>query len=339
MKSEPVLEAPFPPELLGRKREDVKLLVINRQSREVTATGFKTFPDYVKPGDVIVFNNSSLIRASFPVYFADLNEYGQVNVGTSRIGNKQLVEIRPKELNRRVKPYTKAQIIGNSAEIRFYDRNDTFRRFFWADSPEDNDLLEIAHKIGKVIRYNHIPFDIPETFYDNETDRMPGSVEYPSAARPFTRDILQRIISRGAVIKELTLHCNLGSLESPEFEGTGKLLDERFWIPEGTAGVLKRAKETGNKVIAVGTSVVRALESAFNGEEILPGGYSTELYIHGDHKFRLVDSILTGMHEDEGSHIGMISAFTGNSLLRDSYSRATEESFSWHEFGDLALIL
>ncbi len=338
MSTEVLMEAPFPPELLGRKREDVNLLVIRRTTGETITTGFRSLPEFINPGDVLVFNNSSLVRASLPVYFPDLSVYGSIHVGNSRNGKRQLVEIRPMELNQKIKPNTTAQLIGTSGMIKFNTRHSVFPRFFWAYPSGNRDLLEIAEEAGKVIRYGHIPFDLPESYYENETGTVPGSVEYPSAARPFTKDVLKNIRTRGAKIMELTLHCNLGSLEPHEFAGKDLLLDEQFKITRETADAMKQAKLEGNRVIAVGTSVVRALESAFNGREVLPGKYSTELYIHGDYRFNFVDAIVTGMHEEQGSHIGMISAFTGDSMLRSAYERASAAGFSWHEFGDLALI-
>ncbi len=333
------MEAPFPAELLGRKREDVKLLVVDRKAQNAHSVPFSDISEYVQEGDMIIFNNSSLIRASLPIYVPSLGEHGFVHVGTSRRGKEQLVEIRPKELNLKVGEGTEIHLLGVGNKLELGSRHDQFGRFRWAKSSDGGDLLKIAGESGKFLRYGHIPFDIPEEFYRNATGRVPGSVEYPSGARPFTEDILNRLKSRGAVIRYITLHCNLGSLEPEEFSSGTALLDEEFTIPQNTAESITAAKNGKHRIIAVGTSVVRALESAVRNGEIRPGSYSTELFIKGEFDFKVVDSIVTGMHEEQGSHIDMISSFAGRKLLDSSYSLAADECFSWHEFGDLAIIL
>lgn len=339
MISQQVMGAPFPAELLGRKREDVRLLVMDRKSQTAVSADFQDISDYTRKGDLIVFNNSSLVRASIPIYVQSLGEYGFVHVGTSRSGNSQLVEIRPRELNLKVDSGTEIQLLGAGSQLELGSRHDSFGRFYWAKSSDRRNLLDIAAESGKILRYGHIPFDIPEQFYKNATGSVPGSVEYPSGARPFTERVLNKLKSKGVVIRNITLHCNLGSMEPDEFYGGNTLLDEKFIIPGSTSESISLAKEGNNRIIAVGTSVVRALESAGRNGEIRPGNYSTELFIKGGFKFRVVDSMVTGMHEDQGSHIDMISSFAGKRLLDMSYSMAKEQGYSWHEFGDLALIL
>lgn len=337
--SNQVVIAPFPPELLGKRREDVRLIVINRESRDTVSTSFENLPAFINSGDVLVFNNSSVVRASIPAFFPSIGSEGFIHVGTSTEADLRLVEIRPKKLNGEIEPKSGAILLGTKDYIEFVKRHDVFGRFMWAKSSSGSDLLNIAEKSGKILRYGHIPFDVPESYYKNFTGQVPGSVEYPSAARPLTGSIIQQLKNRGVQVKAITLHCNLGSMEPQEFYGTGRLLDEQYRIPEDTARTVNYARKNGRKVIAVGTSVVRALESSVSRGLLKPGNYSTELYIHGNYNFRIVDSIVTGMHEELGSHIGMISAFTGNSLLEASYSKATEDGFTWHEFGDLALII
>ncbi len=339
MSAQQVMEAPFPAELLGRSREEVKLLVMDRNTQSANSRDFVDIADYVQKGDVIVFNNSSLIRASIPVYVPALGEYGFVHVGTSRRENQQLIEIRPKKLNSKTESSMEIQLLGAGTNLDLISRHEHFKRFFWAKSNDRRDLLKIAEETGKILRYDHIPFDIPEQLYENATGSVPGSVEYPSGARPFTEKVLNDLISKGAEIRYVTLHCNLGSLEPDEFSGGNNLLDEQFSIPESTAESISRARENGNRVIAVGTSVVRALESAGTDGEVHQGNYSTDLFIHGKFNFKIVNSMVTGMHEEQGSHIDMISSFAGNDLLDSSYAKATLEGYSWHEFGDLAIIL
>lgn len=339
MSAEQVMEAPFPAELLGKKRGDVKLLIVDRKSRNTASRKFVDIADYIQKGDVIVFNNSSLVRASIPIYVPSIGEHGFVHVGTSRRGNEQLVEIRPKELNFRTLPGIEIQLLGTGNNLDLISRHGQFRRFYWAKSSDGRDLLKIAGETGKILRYGHIPFDIPEQYYANATGSVPGSVEYPSGARPFTDRILDSLKSRGAIVRYLTLHCNLGSLEPYEFSNGDRLLEEQFTIPDNTSESISLARKNGNRIIAVGTSVVRALESAGKNGEVRQGKYSTDLFIHGNFNFKIVDSMVTGMHEEQGSHIDMISSFAGSDLIESAYAKATSEGYACHEFGDLAIIL
>lgn len=334
-----IQESPLPRELMNKGREDTKLLVINRSSGSYSTTSFSEIVDYFHKGDVLVFNNSKLIRACIPVYFREEEIFAELHIGTSRANGLRLVEVRPKELNQKIRSGSKAEILGTNSTVLFKNRHTNFRRFTWAKTDDDTDLLDISNTNGKLIRYGHIPFDLPESLYENTTGTVPGSVEYPSAARPFTSEILKALKDKGVILADITLHCNLGSLEPFEFEDSDILLDEEYFIPENTVSKINTAKTNGKRVVALGTSAVRTLESGYSKGNLSAGKGLTTLFIRDGYSFKIVDSIVTGMHENQGSHIGMISAFAGRKLLKSAYEGASKDNFSWHEFGDLAIIL
>ena len=338
MLEQSIITAPLPPELLGKQRTDVKLLAIDTNSGKNKSIGFKRILHLVKPGDLILFNNSRLLRASVPAYFPELGIYGNIHVGTSIRNNQRLVEPRTGRASLGLEEGSTIELLGSGETMVLGERHKDFRRFFWAHSAGDSDPIKIAALHGRFIRYGHIPFDLPESYYETEFSRIPGSVEFPSAARPFTADLLKQISDKGVSIAQITLHCNLGSLEPHEFQNKTRLLDEQFHIPPETVELISEVKANGNRVIAVGTSVVRALESSIAGGKVKHGNFMTDLYIRPGFKFKVVDAMVTGMHEEEGSHIGMITAFAGKENLDNAYFEASRLGFHWHEFGDLALI-
>jgi S-adenosylmethionine:tRNA ribosyltransferase-isomerase len=164
----------------------------------------------------------------------------------------------------------------------------------------------------------------------------PGSAEMPSAGRPFSPDVLEQLAHRGVQFATLTLHTGVASLEGHE-----KPYSEQYWIPRCTADAVQSAKSDGRRVIAVGTTVVRALESAYDeGDGTVIASHSwTELVISPERGVHVVDSLLTGFHEPKASHLAMLEAIAGRCHLEVAYRAALEGQYLWHEFGDVHLIL
>jgi S-adenosylmethionine:tRNA ribosyltransferase-isomerase len=172
--------------------------------------------------------------------------------------------------------------------------------------------------------------------YQTVYAERPGSAEMPSAGRAFTPDVLERLAHRGIQFETLTLHTGVASLEGHE-----RPYAEEYWIPRSTALAVEAARADGRRIIAVGTTVVRALESAADegdGEVITTHGW-TDLVITPERGVRVVDSLLTGLHEPRASHLAMLEAIAGRSHLQVAYDAALEGRYLWHEFGDLHLIL
>jgi S-adenosylmethionine:tRNA ribosyltransferase-isomerase len=163
-----------------------------------------------------------------------------------------------------------------------------------------------------------------------------GSAEMPSAGRAFSPDVLERLAHRGIGFVTLTLHTGVASLETHE-----RPYAEEFWVPEVTAAAVRRARADGRRVVAVGTTVVRALESAgeVGSGRVVASHAWTELVVTPERGVQVVDNLLTGFHEPKATHLAMLEAIAGRSHLEKTYAAALAGRYLWHEFGDLHLIL
>ncbi len=342
-------ESHVPPELLGYSRDSVKLLVLDRRSGTISSDRFSKLSDYLRKGDRIVTNNSGLINASLMVYFKDVGHFGKVNIGTTARDRLILLEPRPKNLNALLKKNSVAEIVGSGKTLKLVRRDGKYRRYWWADfKMTKKEIFDLAAKIGFPITYEHLHYPVGIDDYSTIFSRVSGSVEPPSAGFPLTKEVKESLEKRGIKFSELTLHCNLGSLEPSEFSTEDTLLEENYMIPVSTLNEIAKTKENGGRVIALGTTVVRALESFKNMgissseltssmEEVFNG--KTDLFIKGGVKISTVDGIITGMHAGNSSHLDMIAAFVGPELLETAYSVAREWGYLWHEFGDSTLII
>lgn len=344
-----VPESHVPAEVMGHKRGDVRLIVANRRSGKISSGTFGDLTGFMEDGDLLVVNNSSLINASFSAYFPGLDMYGDLNFGTSWNGGRVMVEPRPKSLNSMLHSGARVELPGAGIEVVLVERHGDFPRLWWAETGIDQgELGYMMSMYGKPIAYGHVPFRVPDEYYRTVFSSVPGSVELPSASLPFTDDSVRSLREKGVRVSEITLHCNIGSLEPEEFSGNDRLLDENYTIYRDTIEAVSRTRENGGRVIALGTTAVRTLESFYIGrspEEIvydfIGESYmgTTDLFIRPGFRFRVVDGLLTGMHDPSSSHIEMMSSFLGPEMLSATYGIAMDSGYLWHEFGDMTLIL
>jgi S-adenosylmethionine:tRNA ribosyltransferase-isomerase len=188
---------------------------------------------------------------------------------------------------------------------------------------------------GDPIRYGYVTDPPSLDSYQTVYATTPGSAEMPSAGRPFTAELIVNLISRGIAVAPLTLHCGVSSPERHE-----PPFPEQYEVPEATARAVESTHIAGRKVIAVGTTVVRALETvAADDGLVYPGSGWTNVVITPERGVRAVDGLITGWHEPEASHLQMLEAIAGRDLLERSYAEALEHEYLWHEFGDSHLIL
>lgn len=346
-------EAHLPNQLYGYRRSDVKFMVANE--RAIISSTLRNLPNYLESGDLMVFNNSKLVPSSLEVYSGELEEYLTINIGTNRLGNLFLLEVRPKNIWRKLAEGSKLQLADESNTIVLLKKYETFNRYWWGKLLDSSVTIDdLLAKHGKFIRYNHIPFEIPSRLYEGIFYKIPGSVELPSASYAFDSDLVGRLKEKGIRIEEITLHCNLGSLEYGEFKNQTELLQEVFSVPIGTLRSVFDTRLKGNKVIAVGTTVVRALETlmeltnGFHGLRKLTPKNSeipddqitgtSNIFINRKYKISLIDGIITGMHESDGSHIRLLEAFQDREVLERMTRNAIDLGYRYHEFGDLALV-
>jgi S-adenosylmethionine:tRNA ribosyltransferase-isomerase len=194
---------------------------------------------------------------------------------------------------------------------------------------------DYLRRYGRPIRYDYIRAPWPLAAYQTIFAREPGSAEMPSAGRPFTEQLVTEIVTRGVLIAPVTLHTGVSSPEQGE-----PPLPERFRVPAATARLVNAVHGWDGRVIAVGTTVTRALETVAAADGTVSAGTGwTNLLLTPERGIRAVDGLLTGWHEAASSHLQLLEAMAGRQLLERSYRAALEHGYRWHEFGDLHLIL
>src|SRR5438128_3435578 len=201
-------------------------------------------------------------------------------------------------------------------------------------------LVDLIYRLGKPIRYEYIsaPWDLD--YYQTVYATEPGSAEMPSAGRAFTWKLLLDLRKRGIGSAYIVLHTGLSSYMDDELDRAHPASEEEYFVSTTTAEKINRARENGGRVIAVGTTAVRALESAVDESGRVRAQHAyTRLRIDNKHRLKAVDGLLTGLHEPEASHLDLLSAFLPAEQIRAAYEEAIERRYLWHEFGDLNLIL
>src|SRR5205085_2291793 len=196
-------------------------------------------------------------------------------------------------------------------------------------------LLEILARHGHPIRYGYVDRDWPLSAYQTAFATEPGSMEMPSAGRPFTPELITRLVAGGVLFAPVTLHTGVSSPERHE-----PPYAERYRVTVETARLVNAVHGWGGRVIAVGTTVVRALETVARPDGTVAAGDGwTSLIVTPERGLWTVDGLLTGWHEPEASHLDILRAAAGNELLERSYDEALGHGYLWHEFGDSHLIL
>jgi len=321
-------------------RADVRLMVARRAGREVSHHRFGELADVLDPGDLLVVNTSAVVPAALPARGPDGDEI-RLHLSTEQPGGFWVVEPRRPAgagTERHPGPLpSRLELAGGGRAdlLDPYPAGTGLRRLWLARLRLPTDTLGYLAAHGQPIRYAHTEGAWPVEAYQSVFSRVPGSVEMPSAARPFTEALVTELVSRGIQVAPITLHTGVSSQEAGE-----PPYAERFEVPPATASLVDAARRDGRRVVAVGTTVVRALESTADDRgHAHPGRGWTELVVTPERGVRVVDGLITGWHEPESSHLAMLEAVGGRQLLDDSYAAAVAEGYRWHEFGDSHLIL
>jgi S-adenosylmethionine:tRNA ribosyltransferase-isomerase len=327
------LEAHEPPEARGLSRDGVRLLVGRRATGEVSHHAFTDLPRLLRPGDVLVVNTSATLPAAVPV--AEGGGSGVlVHFSTELSPGVWLVELRErggKAQHRDGTPGSRYRLAGG-AGITLREAYSEGR--LWV-AEVDADMPAFLYRHGRPIRYDYVDRPWPLPYYQTVFATEPGSAEMPSAARPFTDRLVTRLVAAGVLLVPLLLHTGVASPEAHE-----RPYPEKFVVPATTARVVNQARADGGRVIAVGTTAVRALESAAgeDGTVRAAGGW-TDLVVTEERGVRVVNGLLTGLHEPRASHLLMLAAIAGPELLERCYGKAVDAGYRWHEFGDSNLLL
>jgi S-adenosylmethionine:tRNA ribosyltransferase-isomerase len=339
----PELEASAPPEARGLERDEVRLLVSYRATDRVVHTRFRELPAFLDAGDIVVINTSGTINAALPATRADGTAL-ELHLSTLLPADLWMVEVRLMSAKGTL-PFGDiypGELLtlpgGASATLHTpYDRSAARRaaRLWIATLDTPYALHDYLEDHGFPIRYNYVNDSWPLSTYQTVYATEPGSAEMPSAGRAFTPDLITRLVAKGVQVVPLVLHTGVASLEDHE-----PPYEEWYRVPEATARAINSARAAGNRVVAVGTTVVRALETVADRQGVVHLGEGwTRLVVTPERGMRLVGALLTGLHEPRASHLQMLAALAEPTHLKRAYTEALRERYLWHEFGDLHLIL
>lgn len=338
-----------PAEERGVPRDKVKMLVIDRTLSSFKHTTFQSLPEFLESGDVVIVNTSMTIPARLlaksqgTMHIIHLaarfsatrfiierrNAFGEADNQAWEVGE-------PIDIVRRGIPsFASAQFPGHLKVIRRFHPNS---RLWEVES--NIDLYELAQTIGSPIRYSYVKQETETSDYATIFGRVPGSAEMPSASRPFTRDILRRLAARGVQVVSITLHTSVSSHEVESDLSSHPVLPEWFSVSPQAASRINRAKAGGRRLVAVGTTAVRAVESTVDqsGQVQPKEGWTTRI-ITPSSPPQVITSLVTGMHDNHSSHLALMYGFISPALLRRAYHQAADAGYLWHEFGDISLVL
>ncbi|GIF52459.1 S-adenosylmethionine--tRNA ribosyltransferase-isomerase [Asanoa ferruginea] len=313
-----------PPEARGVPRDGVRMLVSTPSAQKHLL--FRDLPSVLTAGDVLVVNTSATLAAAVPTVDGHV-----VHFSTCRSDGTWLVE--PRVAGPAGAP-TLGPLTSAVAGQRFVLRGGGSVTLLapysqgrlWVASLSFEDVRGYLSRHGAPIRYSYVPRSWPLSAYQTVFATEPGSAEMPSAARPFTDRVVTRLVSAGVLVVPIVLHTGVASAEGHE-----RPYPEWFSVPAATA----RAVSSARRVIAVGTTVVRALETTGGSA----GSGWTDLVVTPERGVRVVDGLLTGFHEPRASHLDLLSAVAGVGLVSASYRAALAAGYRWHEFGDVNLLL
>ena len=320
------------------ERDAVRLMVGWRSSLDVEDSQFRRLGHFLRRGDALVINTSATVPAAVDAW-TDSGEEVVVHFSSRLPDGTWTVEVRlPGGIGSRPYPEFAGGTLllpdGGRVEARFH--HPTAHRLWVAHVDlRGGDVGAFLAHHGRPIRYAYTKEATALEAYQTVYGRHLGSAEMPSAGRPFTAGMITDLVAEGVVLVPIVLHAGVASLEEGEHPAA-----EYFSVPVATAAVVNAARAAGGRVIAVGTTVVRALESAVGDDDRVAAAEGhTELVVSPQTELRAVDGLLTGWHEPKASHLELVAAVAGRPLLELLYRRAVDLRYAWHEFGDSCLIL
>ena len=331
--------APAPAEARGLARDEVRMLVA-RPDR-LTHAAFRDLPEHLAPGDLVVFNNSATINAAADgtlisrgpvvVHVATTLDSGErvIELRTAPDAKRSVLDAQPGDVVRLgrvglrlVAPYPRERSSPTADGNRLWRAEVT------------GDLDRHLRRRGRPIAYGYLDRTYPLSTYQSVFSARPGSAEMPSAGRPFTRDLVTRLVTRGIRLAPITLHTGVSSQEAGEGPQP-----EWFEVPPATATLVNSTRSEGGRVVAIGTTVTRALESSVQHGLAVPSSGWTERVVTAEDPPELIGGLITGWHDPHASHLLLVEAVAGVELTQAAYDAAVRANYLWHEFGDSALLL
>ena len=341
--------APSPAEARGIARDEVRLLVADGD--RVRHTRFRNLADQLDAGDLIVVNTSQTVAGEADARWSGAGRATVdvvVHVAMDLRDGTWVVEVRTApDASRSVLDAAPGEVLTitgvDGAALTLLDPHPRTgssptgegNRLWRAVYVGDEALRDVLGRVGRPIAYGYLDRRYDLTDYQTIFGTTHGSAEMPSAARPFTPDVVTRLVSHGVGIAPVLLHTGVSSQEAGEAPQS-----EWFEVGESTARLVNSTRAGGGHIIAVGTTVTRALESAVSASGLLEGSRGwTDRVVTREHPPRVVDGLITGWHDPHASHLLLVESIAGEELAQTAYDAAVEHGYRWHEFGDSALFL
>lgn len=333
----PDAEATAPPEERGLARDEVRLMAVTPSG--VEHTRFRELPRLLEPGDLIVVNTSATLPARLEARRAD-GAVVPVHVSTQLDDGDWVVELRRPDgagPEPGAEPGAVLELPDGLrlALVEGHPEPARASRLWRARPSAPTGVPAYLARHGQPIAYRYLTGDFPLADRQNVWAGEPGSAEMASAGRPFSAEVVVALVARGVVVAPLVLHAGVSSpeLHEPPYP-------ERYAVPAATARLVGSTRAAGRRVVAVGTTVTRALETAAGEDGVVrPASGWTDLVLGPDRPARVVTGLVTGLHEPEASHLGLLEAVAGPSLVAQAYEAAVAERYLWHEFGDSMVFL
>jgi S-adenosylmethionine:tRNA ribosyltransferase-isomerase len=331
-------EASRPPERRGLRRDGVRLLVASADG--IRHGTFTDLPQLLARGDLVVVNTSATLPAAVDARDA-AGVTRRVHVSTELDDGSWVVEVRltdnsgPDLRTREGALLRLPGGVGLRLGAGYPDREEPRPRLRRAHPTVPVDRVELLQRHGRPVRYSYLDADYPIEDYRTVYATVPGSAEMASAGRPFTERLLVDLMARGVTVAPVVLHAGVSSPEAHE-----PPLPEWFEVGADTARLVRSARSAGRRVVAVGTTVTRALESATSPEDRIhaTSGW-TDLVLGPDRPARVVTGLITGLHAPQASHLLLLESVAGSMLVAAAYDAAVDQHYLWHEFGDSTLFL
>jgi S-adenosylmethionine:tRNA ribosyltransferase-isomerase len=335
--------APAPPEARGLARDGVRLLVAGRAG--VTHARFSDLPSFLEPGDLVVVNNSATLAAELDGILVGSGPV-VVHAATELDDGSWVVELRTAPDARRAvldaSPGDQVSLRG-LARLELLEPHPATgssptgrgNRLWRARATGPRSLRNHMLRHGRPIAYGYLDRRYPLADYQTVFGVVPGSAEMPSAGRPFTTELVTSLVAHGIGVVAVTLHTGVSSQEAGEAPQP-----EWFRVSPAAARLVSSTRELGGRVVAVGTTVTRALESAVDGDGVVrPTQGWTDRVVSRAEPARVVNGLVTGWHDPQASHLLLVEAVAGPELTQRAYDEARRAGYLWHEFGDSGLLL
>ncbi len=335
----------LPAELIAQKpadrREKARLMALYRAERKVEHYSFEDLPSLLAPGDLTVINDTKVIPARL---------YAKKSTGADI--EFTLVEEVDSDKNLwrcLAKPGKRLKVddeIRVGEELSLIARSKSEDGSWLVEISTESNLMKALEKWGHaplppyIKRNRSDPASPDRERYQTVYARHPGAVAAPTAGLHFTDEMLEKLREKAVNISKITLHVGWGSFAPVREERAEdhKLEKEHFRVPEDTAEAVNETVNSGGRIVAVGTTTVRALESAWEGDRLKPKQGATDLYILPGYEFKIVDAMITNFHLPRSSLLMLVAAFAGTEFIMEAYRRAIEKRYRFYSYGDAMLI-